>query len=247
MVKIDDSILHLKDNDLSVMLYFLTHASNDGVCEVSYSILSEELELSVQNCRTAIRHLKATGKVTSNPTSKITYITICGYERYKASEQSEQQTIQQAIQQAKIDELQAKIEEQQSKISELEEALRKKKTKSHEVSPKSLEEKKAEMKIRAQAFYDTLIPFVQSRGGAYPKEMIRAFYNYWTEPNRTFTKMRFEKEDTWEIGRRLSTWANRNNDFRNNETNRQLTSTDRTTIAAESTMAKLLATNKPVE
>tara|TARA_R100000700_G_scaffold20180_1_gene26954 strand:+ start:261 stop:1067 length:807 start_codon:yes stop_codon:yes gene_type:complete len=42
----------------------------------------------------------------------------------------------------------------------------------------------------------------------YTKEMRRAFFEYWTEPNRSKTKMRFELEKTWDTGRRLSRWAN---------------------------------------
>lgn len=46
----------------------------------------------------------------------------------------------------------------------------------------------------------------------YPKEMLRAFFDYWQEPNRSKTKMRYELEKTWELSRRLTTWAN--NDFK---------------------------------
>ena len=67
---------------------------------------------------------------------------------------------------------------------------------------------------RAKRFYDSLIPYVDSRGGQYPKEMIRDFYNYWSEPNKSNTKMKFELQQTWEVGRRLATWAN-NNRFNN--------------------------------
>ena len=42
----------------------------------------------------------------------------------------------------------------------------------------------------------------------YPKELRKAFFEYWTEPNRSKTKMRFELEKTWDTGRRLSRWAN---------------------------------------
>lgn len=56
---------------------------------------------------------------------------------------------------------------------------------------------------RAKAFGETLIPFME----LYGKDMIRAFYDYWTEPNKSQTKMRFELERTWEVGRRLATWS----------------------------------------
>ena len=60
---------------------------------------------------------------------------------------------------------------------------------------------------RKQAFYDSIRPFV----GKYPNKMLREFFDYWSEPNPSKTKMRFELEKTWEINRRLSTWANREN------------------------------------
>ena len=64
---------------------------------------------------------------------------------------------------------------------------------------------KAATLSRKDSFYQSLVPFV----GKYPKEMIRAFFDYWSELNKSETKMRYELEKTWELPRRLSTWANR--------------------------------------
>ena len=64
---------------------------------------------------------------------------------------------------------------------------------------------KAATLSRKDSFYQSLVPFV----GQYPKEMIRAFYDYWSEINRSGTKMRYELEKTWELPRRLVTWATR--------------------------------------
>ena len=58
---------------------------------------------------------------------------------------------------------------------------------------------------RKNVFYDSLVPYV----GKYKKEMVRRFYDYWTELNRSGTKMRFELEKTFEIGKRLKTWSDR--------------------------------------
>lgn len=44
----------------------------------------------------------------------------------------------------------------------------------------------------------------------YPEDMRQAFISYWTEPNKSGSKMRFELERTWHTGRRLGTW-DRNN------------------------------------
>lgn len=43
----------------------------------------------------------------------------------------------------------------------------------------------------------------------YPEEMLTAFSDYWTEPNKSKTKMRFELQKTFDIKRRLNTWYSR--------------------------------------
>lgn len=58
---------------------------------------------------------------------------------------------------------------------------------------------------RQQAFYDTLRTYV----GQYPADILRNFYDYWSEPNRSQTKMRMEMEKTWDVGRRLAYWYRR--------------------------------------
>ncbi len=79
-----------------------------------------------------------------------------------------------------------------------------------------VEEKKAEQAGKLAAaraatlkrkgeFYNTLIPYVERYG----KEMVRSFFDYWSEMNKSQTKMRYEKQETWEVGLRLATWAKR--------------------------------------
>lgn len=41
----------------------------------------------------------------------------------------------------------------------------------------------------------------------YGEEMCVEFANYWTEPNKSHTKLKFEMQDTWDLSRRLSRWA----------------------------------------
>lgn len=65
--------------------------------------------------------------------------------------------------------------------------------------------KEEEMKSREGIFYNALIPFVKTYG----REMIRDFFNYWSEPNKSHSKMRFEQERTWDLARRLQTWEKR--------------------------------------
>ena len=60
---------------------------------------------------------------------------------------------------------------------------------------------------RQKEFYEELKPFV----GTYGKEMVRAFYDYWSEQTKTGFKMKKEIQKSWETSKRLSTWQR--NDF----------------------------------
>lgn len=69
---------------------------------------------------------------------------------------------------------------------------------------------------RKEDFYQSLIPFI----GKYPKDMVQKFFNYWSEMNRSCTKMRFEQQPTWETAKRLATWVAKDNQYnKSNETN----------------------------
>jgi len=62
--------------------------------------------------------------------------------------------------------------------------------------------------IRKLKFADTLKPFLDKYG----KEMIRKFYDYWTEPNKSNTKFKQELQKTWDVKRRLDSWSSNNFD-----------------------------------
>jgi hypothetical protein len=57
---------------------------------------------------------------------------------------------------------------------------------------------------RKNAFMNDCATYVPTYG----RTMIRAFFDYWTEPNKSKTKMRFELEKTWDLARRIRTWEN---------------------------------------
>ncbi|MGL4519346.1 MAG: DUF4373 domain-containing protein [Phocaeicola sp.] len=60
---------------------------------------------------------------------------------------------------------------------------------------------------RQSIFQEELKPYVEKYG----RDMIRAFYDYWSEPNQAVTKMRKELEKTWKTDSRLRTWERRSN------------------------------------
>ena len=65
------------------------------------------------------------------------------------------------------------------------------------------ERKSPSIKSRAKDFRIILDEYVDN---PYTKDMIEAFYDYWSEPTPSGKKMKFELEKTWDVSRRLRTW-----------------------------------------
>lgn len=66
------------------------------------------------------------------------------------------------------------------------------------------ENKKNNIKERAKKFGKSLEEFITHEN----KKEVYKFYNYWTEPNKSKTKLKFEMERTWDTTKRLVTWMN---------------------------------------
>ena len=64
---------------------------------------------------------------------------------------------------------------------------------------------------RKLKFSDTLKPFLE----IYGKDLLNDFFKYWTEPNKSATKFRQELEKTWDVSRRLESWAKNDKNFKN--------------------------------
>ena len=74
----------------------------------------------------------------------------------------------------------------------------------------SVRESKEERRERVKAeFKNSLLPFLDKYG----KEMLKAFFDYWSEHGPNDAKMRFEKEKSYDISKRLATWAKRERAF----------------------------------
>jgi hypothetical protein len=72
-----------------------------------------------------------------------------------------------------------------------------------------LDNNKTSLETRTLAFKNSLIPFKQK----YSIDMLKDFFGYWTEPNKSNTKLKFELQQTWSISRRLETWAKNDKTF----------------------------------
>jgi len=81
-----------------------------------------------------------------------------------------------------------------------------------EVKPKRLvstSNQTAPIENRKDRFKSSLSPHIEKYG----RDMLNAFFKYWTEPNASNTKMRFELEKTWSVDLRLSNWARNNKEI----------------------------------
>ena len=69
---------------------------------------------------------------------------------------------------------------------------------------------KLSIEEKQKFFKETLYPFTiyaKNQNGIYDKEIIKEFFNYWSEPNRSKTKLRYEMEKTWDLKLRLVRWS----------------------------------------
>ncbi len=76
-------------------------------------------------------------------------------------------------------------------------------------------DKDIDISNRKEKFKKSLTPFVKK----YDTKMLKDFYEYWTEHGKDDKKMRFEKEKTFGLSRRLSTWNKNNDKFNPNSNN----------------------------
>ena len=149
----------------------------------SYASLSTELGLSIKEIRSASKKLEKTGELTLIGASNGTMITVCNYASYQHEETTKGKP--------RASEGQAKGKRGATDREEEEE----------------IEEKERLLAQKCADFKKSLEPFLKEYG----KDILNSFYLYWTEPNKTKKKLRFEMQDTWEVSRRLATWAK--NDF----------------------------------
>ena len=70
-------------------------------------------------------------------------------------------------------------------------------------------DKEQELLIKESLFKEEILAYINT----YPKEMLKNFFDYWSEANKSKTKMRFEMQPTWDIKKRLVTWAKNDKGF----------------------------------
>lgn len=133
-----------------------------------------------------LEYLKKRNQIEVQKTNVTTIITVINWDKY-------QEEVNQTL--------------PQKETRKKPEVNQKETNKNEENNTNSLESAVA---LRAHTFQNQVAQFVNQ----YDKKMLRAFYDYWTEKNKTGTKMKFEMERTFEVSKRLATWAGRETGYK---------------------------------
>lgn len=83
------------------------------------------------------------------------------------------------------------------------------------VNYKAYQLEEPKKKRNLQNVTDKFVLEVSAFKEKYSTEMLEAFVDYWTEPNKSKTKLRYELQKTFDIGRRLKTWSKNDSKFNN--------------------------------
>jgi len=162
-----------------------------GSFVTSVDNLSTSTGLTERQVRTNLNRLLSTSEIDKETTNKYTIISVCKYDDYQLNEElSDKQT---------TNERQTN-DKQTTTTKELENIKEKDITKviSQKKDLPTLQE-------REKSFYESLIPYVD----IYGPEMVRAFYNYWTQVKPNGKKMLWEMQKVFDLKKRLVTWSSR--------------------------------------
>ena len=172
-------------------MYKRQEVKHDGIVEhrgqflTSLGKLSTIIGAGKQVVRTCLSKLIKMQLIEVNTERLYSIITICNYDDYFEAE---------------VNKPKNELKNEDTKPVEAPKEDKPKKTK---------EEIAAATEKRKKKFGQDLVPYVATYG----KDMIRKFYDYWSETNKSKTRMRCETEKTWDLNLRLQNWARRNKDF----------------------------------
>lgn len=83
------------------------------------------------------------------------------------------------------------------------------------VNYKAYQLEEPKKKRNLQNVTDKFVLEVSAFKEKYSVEMLEAFVDYWTEPNKSKTRLRYELQKTFDVSRRLKTWSKNDNKFNN--------------------------------
>ena len=105
------------------------------------------------------------------------------------------------------------VEQPSSKSSTINKEKKQTKETNKEKKESLAEQKKRLLQARKETFFNNVLAFKEK----YPEDMLENFFNYWSESNKSGSQMRWEMERTWELPRRLATWARNEPMYKNKD------------------------------
>lgn len=199
-----------------------------GQYPASNRFLAKKWGRSEQWVKTFLGKLKRKGMITTENSSGINIITLLNFEKYNASDDVEKtpdnppgNPPSNPLNKLSHSDLQRLVTHLVTQCAThlAENGVKQQPTsspnKKKEEESKLIESKReaacAATLARRKDFYQSLVPYL----GQYPGEMLRDFFDYWSEMNKSQTKMKFEQQPTWELSKRLASWAKREKDYGN--------------------------------
>jgi hypothetical protein len=141
--------------------------------------LAIETKLSEQQIRTALNKLKSTNEITIKATNLNSIISITNWDFYQ---DNNQQTTKRVTTKQPTNNQQVTTTNNDNNVN----------------NDNKIIKLQNEFKEEIKAFK------IQ-----YDDSLLKAFFNYWSEPTKDKTKMRKDLQKTWDTKRRLVTWFNR--------------------------------------
>lgn len=197
------------------LLFFLllTEADEEGTINSSIRELSEVLGVSRKRVDSILAKLEASHLVSHLVSHLGVVVSICDYERYLWSPENPE-PLPEPLPEPPKEKSPLTNPKKENTLFYKKKSLsidkdKKESSPSTALPPAGNEPspQPPSLENRRSKFYNSLVPYV----GKYPKEMIRDFYDYWSETDRGVKpKMRFEKQTSWELSKRLARWERNN-------------------------------------
>jgi len=147
-----------------------------GQIVTSLNNLSAATNMTIPQLRKRISNLKSTGEIVTTSSNRFSIITVVKYDEYQDLE--------------------------------LRKASRKQSKDKRIATTKPLNKSNTSITIgeRKKTFIDDIKNCLIENDVKYPSAMLNEFAEYWTEAGPRDKKMRFEKQTSFDINRRLKTW-----------------------------------------
>jgi hypothetical protein len=197
----EDILLHCNHSDEKVLIGNELIDCKRGQTVKSLGTWSKKFNWTISKVRRFLILLQKDSMICFENVKKTTRITICNYEIYQGERNDNEKQVKSK---RKASETQVKTNKNEKNVN----------------NEKKLEERQLIFKKEVESFIDK-----------YDIKLLTNFYAYWSEPNKSKTKMRCEMQQTWETKRRLVTWNNKN--FNTQKNTKQYKNSDTKTYTDE--------------